>query len=71
MGAGYVARREMNPHDRDSLFGLAIIGDEAELGGFSLTEIAALEGPANLRIEIDRHWWAQRTLNQYLTDHSG
>lgn len=61
---------EMNPRDHNSLFGLAIIGHEAEIGGFSLAELAALKGPANLRIEIDRHWRAQKTLNQYLAEHS-
>lgn len=61
---------EMNPRDRDSLFGLAIFSDEAELGDFSLAEIAALEGPADLRVEIDQHWRAQKTLNQYLAEHS-
>ena len=61
---------DMNPRDRDSLFGLAIFADEAELGGFSLAELAELEGPGNLRIEIDRHWRAQKTLGRYLTEHS-
>lgn len=60
----------MNPRDRDSLFGLAIFSGEAELGDFSLSELAALEGPADLRAEIDQHWRAQKTLNQYLDEHS-
>jgi len=61
---------EMNPHDQDSLFGLAICADEAELGNFSLADLAALKGPADLRVEIDRYWRAQKTLNQYLAEHS-
>lgn len=61
---------EMNPRYHDNLFGLAIFADEAELGNFSLAELAALKGPADLRVEIDRHWRAQSTLNQYLAEHS-
>lgn len=60
---------EMNPVDRDRLFGLSIIAGEAELGDFSLSELATLSGPGNLRAEIDRHWRAQMTLSQYAARH--
>lgn len=61
---------EMNPHDPDSLFGLAIFSGEAELGGFNLAELLALEGPADLRVEIDRYWRPRKTLNQYFDEPS-
>jgi hypothetical protein len=56
---------EMSLRDRDSLFGVAIFDDEAELGSFSLADLVALTGPGNLRVEIDPHWQAQKTLSQY------
>lgn len=59
---------EMNPRDRDSLFGVAIFDDNAELGSFSLADLATLSGPGNLRVEIDPHWQAKKTLNQYAAE---
>lgn len=37
----------------DSFFGL-VVGQETELGYFSLSEMAAVRGPAGLEIERDR-----------------
>jgi len=45
---------EYNPEQR-LFFGL-VIGQEPELGYFSLDELEALRGPGGLRIERDLNW---------------
>lgn len=41
--------------DKRLFFGV-VIGQEREFGYFSLDELEAIEGPADLRIERDLHW---------------
>ncbi len=40
---------------KDTFFGY-IVGHEAELGYFSLSELASIRGPVGLRIERDRYF---------------
>jgi hypothetical protein len=57
---------EMNPADRDTLFGLCDLGlGEPELGYVSLTELQTLRGPWGLLVERDTQFQATMTLSQY------
>lgn len=45
---------EYDPEER--LFFGVVVGQERELGYFSLDELEAIEGPGGLRIERDLYW---------------
>ncbi|PZR95194.1 MAG: transposase [Stutzerimonas stutzeri] len=60
---------EMSPDDNDVLFGLADLGTGApEVGAIVLSEIAALQGPGGLSVEIDRYFSPRATLNEYASE---
>ncbi|MGX1742198.1 DUF2958 domain-containing protein [Bosea sp. NPDC055353] len=60
---------EMSPDDNDILFGLADLDDgEPEVGMIVLSELAAEVGIGGLRIEVDRFFRPNRTLNEYASD---
>ncbi|WP_306223769.1 DUF2958 domain-containing protein [Bosea beijingensis] len=60
---------EMSPDDNDVLFGLVDLGvGDPEVGMIILSELGAIEGLGGLRVEIDRYFRPNRTLNAYASD---
>jgi hypothetical protein len=60
---------EMSPDDNDVLFGLVDLGDgDPEVGMIILSELSAIEGLGGLRVEVDRYFRPNRTLNAYASD---
>ena len=57
---------ELDPDDMDTMFGLCDLGQGfPELGYVSLTELKSFRGRFGLGIERDRHWSANKTLQEY------
>jgi DUF2958 family protein len=57
---------ELDPDDPDIAFGLCDLGmGFPELGTVRLSEMRALQGPGDLRIERDLHFSATKTLTAY------
>jgi hypothetical protein len=57
---------EMDPEDENYLYGLCDLGmGSPEVGGVYLPELEGIEGPLNLKIERDRYWSPDKTLNEY------
>lgn len=60
---------EMSPDDNDVLFGLADLDNgEPEVGVILLSDLASMEGPGGLHVEVDRYFAPKATLNQYASD---
>lgn len=60
---------EMSPDNQGILFGLVDLGvGEPEVGMIILSEISAIEGLGGLRVEVDRYFKPNRTLNAYASD---
>lgn len=60
---------EMSPDDNNVLFGLADLGNgEPEVGVIMLSDLASMEGPGGLRVEVDRFFAPTATLNKYASD---
>jgi hypothetical protein len=65
---------ELDPVDGDTAYGLCDLGiGLPALGTVRLSEIAAIRGPQNLRIQRDLYFVATRTLSEYtrLAQHYG
>ncbi len=57
---------ELDPEYKDIAFGLCDLGlGYPELGSVSITELLQVRGRLNLPVERDRHFRADKTLNQY------
>lgn len=60
---------EMSPDNHDVLFGLCDLGfGEPELGTIILSELSSIVGIGGLKIEVDRFFQPNRTLNAYASD---
>ncbi len=60
---------EMSPDNHDVLFGLADLDTgEPEVGAIILSDLASLEGPGGLQVEVDRFFSPTRTLNEYASE---
>lgn len=65
-GAATWLLSELDPDDPDIAFGLCDLGMKCpELGSVCLTELEGVTGPVGLRIERDRHFKADKTLQAY------
>jgi len=65
-GAATWLLTELDPDNPDIAFGLCDLGmGSPEIGSVSLAEIAAVRGPAGLRIERDLYFEADKTLEGY------
>lgn len=60
---------EMSPDNHDVLFGLCDLDEgELELGMIMHSELSSIVGIGGLKIEVDRFFQPNRTLNAYATD---
>jgi len=60
---------ELDPEDPDIAFGLCDLGmGFPELGTVRISELAGIVGPAGLRIERDRYFTPNKTLQAYTDD---
>ncbi len=59
----------LSPNDPDVAYGLCDLGNGfPEIGGFRLSQIAAMRGPCGMPVEQDRTFAARQSLIEYAMD---